>query len=160
MGSDVATLYTEHHDEIVRHLRVRSGCPRLAEDLASDVFSQAVATTRSKPDQLVSVGWLYVVAQRRLIDHWRSQKRHRDALAKSPTPPLCDEDVIELGGEVCEALAALTERQRAALCLRYLLDLPVGDVARELGCSYECATSLIARSRRRLTAEYEARRPQ
>jgi DNA-directed RNA polymerase specialized sigma24 family protein len=49
--------------------------------------------------------------------------------------------------ELVAAMRKLPARQRAALWLRYCEDLPVGDVARIMGCSEPAAKQLLLRGR-------------
>lgn len=93
------------------------------------------------------------------MDHWRrsaTRRRltvrlaHHDAL----TVPSGDSHQPE--DRVLEALSSLPDRQRAALCLRYLDDFSVNEVAESLGVRYQAAESLLARARRSFAAAYEA----
>ena len=47
--------------------------------------------------------------------------------------------------ELADALAALPERQRAAIVLRYYVDLPEAEIAELLGCRPTTVRSLVAR---------------
>ena len=48
-------------------------------------------------------------------------------------------------GEFADALAALPERQRAAIVLRHHLDLPDDEIAALLGCRRSTVRSLVKR---------------
>ena len=49
-------------------------------------------------------------------------------------------------------MRALTDRQRTAVALRYVLDLPEADVARIMGIARGTASATLATARRRLAA--------
>ena len=53
-------------------------------------------------------------------------------------------------------LADLNPMQRAALTLRYVDDLPVGDVARLLGRSVHATETLLVRAKRAFRIRYAA----
>lgn len=55
--------------------------------------------------------------------------------------------------ELMSALQALSERQRAAIVLRYYLDLPEGDIASTLDCAPATVRSLLSRGLRQLRIE-------
>lgn len=80
-------------------------------------------------------GWVYVVAMNQLRDHWRRTDRRRDREAD-----LGDSAADNTGGvatrlSVRDAIAVLPARQRQAVVLRYLADLPLADVADAMGCA-------------------------
>ncbi|RZV44900.1 MAG: sigma-70 family RNA polymerase sigma factor [Acidimicrobiales bacterium] len=145
-------LFDESYDSIVRFCVVRSGSSSVAEDIASATFADAARVTAAGDGNDVDVPWLYMVAQRRLIDHWRSAERHRNRIrrliewrAVDDTVPLVDDPTPAL---VQQALASLPDRQRALLTLRYLDDQSVADIAEAFDLSYRAAESALARARK------------
>jgi RNA polymerase sigma factor (sigma-70 family) len=56
---------------------------------------------------------------------------------------------------VREAVAALPDRQRAAVVLRYLADLPVAAVAEALDCAPGTVRSLTSQGIERLRRDFE-----
>jgi RNA polymerase sigma-70 factor (sigma-E family) len=69
----------------------------------------------------------------------RADERSRRALGR-----------IDNHADVVSALATLPPRQRAALVLRYFLDLPEAEVAAALGCSVGTVKSTVSRGLARL----------
>jgi RNA polymerase sigma-70 factor (sigma-E family) len=68
----------------------------------------------------------------------------------TPTPPAPPGPDVETGAVVHAALARLPARQRAALVLRFLCDLPVAETARILRCSQGNVKSLTSQGLARL----------
>jgi RNA polymerase sigma-70 factor (ECF subfamily) len=99
------------------------GDPAAAEDVAQEVAIVAIQDPR-KLD-----AWLRKVATRKAIDETRKRKRR-------PTVPLeAHHDPTDAPREAAlHLLAPLAPRQRAALTLRYVHDLPDDAIARALGC--------------------------
>ena len=67
-----------------------------------------------------------------------SSKRSRNRAELKATPPAetaANAAHLDIHDELFDALTALPPRQRAALVLRYFLDLPEAEVAAALGCS-------------------------
>lgn len=116
-----------------------------AEDLVQDVYLAALGRARDGSLQELSIGWLVTAARHRHIDRIRSAQRERRRLELVASTPPHDEHLA-----VPERLAALPERERLALVLRYVDDLTIAQVARALGASTHAAESLVARATRRL----------
>ena len=82
-----------------------------------------------------------------------SSKRSRNRAELKATPPAetaANAAHLDIQDELFDALAALPSRQRAALVLRYLLDLPETEVAAALGCSLGTVKSSTSRGLKRL----------
>jgi DNA-directed RNA polymerase specialized sigma24 family protein len=121
-----------------------------AEDLVHDVFLNALARARRGELRSVSVGYLTTAVRHRWIDRWRAEEREhrRVAMVQSIAP--------EVPGSAAlppVMLAALPDRERTAVVLRYIDDLPVAKVASEMGIGTRAAESLLARALRRLRRE-------
>ena len=82
-----------------------------------------------------------------------SSKRSRNRAELKATPPaetVANAAHLDIHDELFDALAALPPRQRAALVLRYFLDLPEAEVAAALGCSLGTVKSSTSRGLKRL----------
>ena len=79
-------------------------------------------------------GWVYVVAMNQLRDHWRRHERRR---GRAPLPDFVVDNTSTVATRVSvrDAIATLPPRQREAVVLRYLADLPLADVADAMGCA-------------------------
>jgi RNA polymerase sigma-70 factor (ECF subfamily) len=131
----------------------------LAEDLTSETFMSAVSAFQRATVEDWTVGWLIVVARRRLVDHWRRQARE-DRLARSLEADDLSgaADEWEATLDVERALAALDRlppHHRVVLVLRYLDGLPVAEVACEVGRGFHATEALLQRARRALRRAYE-----
>jgi RNA polymerase sigma-70 factor (sigma-E family) len=84
--------------------------------------------------------------------HGRAKRsRNRAELTATPPPETASNAAhLDIHDELFDALAALPPRQRAALVLRYLLDLPEAEVASALGCSLGTVKSSTSRALTRL----------
>ena len=149
--AQLEALFDESYDSILRYCAVRSGSQAVAEDIASATFVDA-ARAAAVGTAEVDLNWLYMVARRRMIDHWRSAERQRNRLRRLIDWRAVDESVDLVGDPtpalVHQALASLPERQRALLALRYLDDQSVAEIADAFGISYRAAESALARARK------------
>jgi RNA polymerase sigma-70 factor (ECF subfamily) len=105
-----------------------------------------VRAARSGQVATIGIGWLITTARRVWLDRLRADGRERARLgvvASNPPPP-SDEP-----GGAADVLAGLNDRERTALVLRYVDDLPVPQVADLLGTTVRATESLLQRAKRR-----------
>jgi RNA polymerase sigma-70 factor (ECF subfamily) len=156
--TDVAELYTQYHDSLVRLLWRRTGDRDRAEDLAQEVFVRALETPPSNPRP-----WLFAVALNLARDDGRQAVRQgqklallrREAEAGGASAPPADAAVeaAERANAVRAALAALTEQDRAALLLK-AEGFDYGEIAAALGLAKGAVGTTLARARKRLVEAF------
>lgn len=97
---------------------------------------------------VLKVSWVITVGRNRLIDQWRRSARHEHRLSQLFTsqPGV----VTSVDDDLLAWIAELPASQRAVVVLHYLDDLPVDEVANQLGKSYKSTESLLARARQSL----------
>jgi RNA polymerase sigma factor (sigma-70 family) len=106
----------------------------------SDCFQEAVISAlRAYPDLRDDRnlrGWLFTIAHRKVLDHHRSTARRPVPVPEVPdggaSAPVVD-------GDLWDAVGRLPDKQRGAIALRYLGDLPYADIGVVLGCSEAAA---------------------
>ena len=106
----------------------------------SDCFQESVLSAlRAYPDLRDDRnlrGWLFTIAHRKVLDHHR-------ATARRPVPvpevPERSSPAPSLDGDVWGVVRRLPDKQRGAIALRYLGDLPYADIGVVLGCSEAAA---------------------
>ena len=128
-----------------------------AEDVAQDVLLRLwTHAAEWKPGGARMTTWLHRVALNLCLD--RRARRREAALdphvePSDPRPPVTD--LIherEVAARVNEALAALPDRQRAAIALCHYQELGNIEAAAVMEVSVEALESLLARGRRALKA--------
>jgi RNA polymerase sigma-70 factor (ECF subfamily) len=127
-------FYESHFDRVARALTLACGDRDLAHDAAQEGFARALRHWRKVRDMDRPDGWVYVVAMNQLRDHWRRAGRRR---GRTPEPEYVADDTSAVATRVSvrDAIATLPPRQREAVVLRYLADLPLADVADAMGCA-------------------------
>ena len=110
-------------------------------DHGPDCFQEAVLSAlRAYPevrDARNLRGWLFTIARHKVLDHHRASARRPPPVAASPdhaAVPRPSDD-----GDLWRAVGRLPDKQRTAIALRYLGDLPYIDIAAVLGCSEAAA---------------------
>ena len=130
-------------DEVVRTRRaalVGYAClfasPSEAEDLVQEALVRTFARRRSFTDPFAAEGYVRAAVRTAFLDGTRRRKawRSREHLfvaddVRSP------EAGVTAGIDVGAALRELSPRERTCTVLRYFDDMPVGDIAAELGLS-------------------------
>lgn len=121
-----------------------------AEDLVQEAYTAVLRQFRADAGKDLQIGYVITAIRHRFLDRLRSAAREerRMRLVAVTEDAAIDEASPETS--VVTQLAGLPERDRAALVLRYVDDLPVPEVADALGLSVHAAESLLARARARL----------
>ena len=136
---------------LLRIAYLLTGDRHSAEDLVQEVLEQMYVKWRRIH------GMPEAYARRALVNRSANRWRRR---GRRPEAPLAGHDVaapdhsehVVVRDAVLSALRTLPPRQRAAVVLRYLEDLPVAEVARALDCSEGNVKSSVSRGLVRLRA--------
>lgn len=135
-----ATLFDAFFEKIRRYAYFHTGDESLADDLASEVFSQALESIDGFTDRGGTIGpWLYGIAKNVVASHFRKaagkQTISLEEAAYAPAPD-CPEDeaLTNLSHEdLYEALSILSGDQKAIVLLRFIEGFDVNTVAKIVG---------------------------
>ncbi|SEB29896.1 Sigma-70, region 4 [Streptomyces misionensis] len=131
-------FFEAHQGGVLRFLTSKAG-PEDGGEIFSQAFEEFFEWWPKNPEHPKPVAMLYRIARCRLNDHFRRRGRvltlETGDLAEIAARGTCPDELADLIRRVDlgRALAELTERERQALALRYLADLPVKDCAEVLG---------------------------
>jgi RNA polymerase sigma-70 factor, ECF subfamily len=125
-----------------------------AEDILQDVFIRIHAHIHELRDENHLEGWMYSIARRAIIDHYRSRKVTGELLEDLPDEdPRREEEpdaAMELAGSLREMVEALPEPYREALLLTEFGNLTQVEMAEKLGISLSGAKSRVQRGRQKI----------
>ena len=126
-------------DPVWRFL-VSSVGPLDAEDCFQETFISALrAYPRLRPDSNLRA-WVMTIANRKALDAHRARARRALPVADPASLQSAREDAPGARDETLwRAVGDLPARQRSAVVLRYVADLPHRDIAVAIGCSEEAA---------------------
>lgn len=143
-----AAWYTGEHPRLLASLVFIAGDLESARDATDEAFARALAQWNRVKAMASPAGWTYRVAlnlvkrrhrraalERRLLGHERP-----DHAPQIPEPAV----------ELWDAVRRLPERQRTAVVLRYLGDLPELEVASAMGVTRGTVASTLASARANL----------
>jgi RNA polymerase sigma factor (sigma-70 family) len=143
-------LLDEHAAAVHRFLVGSVG----AQD-AEDAFQEAMAAALAAyppPHGRNLKGWLFTVAHRKALDVHRARARRPVPVAAPPEAGASDPDRPD--DALWALVAGLPERQRHVVLLRFVADLPHGDVAAALGTTEQAARRALSDALARLRKEY------
>jgi RNA polymerase sigma-70 factor (ECF subfamily) len=154
-------IYESSHPKLFRYVMARVGDQRLAEDLTSTVFVEALKsidtfTSRGRP----LLAWLYSIARNTVNYHHRSSFRRKVSNGllgfrgrqDQPQPPagegsqMGDPATEVERWDLREAISHLSGDQREAIILRYFVGLTTPEVAKVLGKHERAVYSLQTRA--------------
>lgn len=148
-------LYIRHAPESIRLAFLMTSDGPLAEDLVQEAFIKVAGRFRHLRDANAFDAYLRRTVVNLCTSHHRHRRVERDYVAREASRPPASVAPPDIGDrdELRAALATLPLRQRAAVVLRYYLDLPEQQVAQTLGCSVTAARSLVFRAMETLRAQ-------
>jgi RNA polymerase sigma-70 factor (ECF subfamily) len=147
-------FYRREFRAVVGLAYVLSGSRSGAEELAQDAFAAAYREWARVGGLDKPEAWVRRAVANRSVSRFRRLAAESRALARLGHPTQVTEMASE-SAHVWSEVRRLPHRQAQAIALRYLLDLPVADVADALGCSVETARTHLRRGRATLAERME-----
>ena len=130
--------YRRHADGLKRVAFLLTGSDAVAEDVVQDVFVRCGPRLASVDRPL---GYLRTAVVNECRSRFRRDERERASLERV-APVELPHTVIE----TLDALDRLDGRKRAAIVLRYFVDIPDDDIAAILDCRPSTVRSLVRRA--------------
>ncbi|MGJ8697236.1 MAG: RNA polymerase sigma factor [Verrucomicrobiaceae bacterium] len=154
-SSAYGELIHRYHETIYAFLHQLTGNREDAEDLTQDTFLHARKKLATFKPHLPFRPWLFTIARRLTIAHWRRLK---------PTLPLFDDDHPATKDRTTHDSAALwtiaknalKRDEFTALWLHYQEDLSIKEVARVLRKTVTHTKVILHRTRKKLRKELES----
>jgi RNA polymerase sigma-70 factor, ECF subfamily len=148
-------LYEASFRRLTAQLYAQIGDLEEAKDCVQEAFVRAWSRRRSLDRAQHPEAWVRTTAYRLAVSRWRRTTRGRRdpdrAVSARLTTPGADETHVA----VVSALRRLPDDQRRALVLHHIADLPVAEVARELGAPEGTIKARLSRGRTALATLLE-----
>ena len=145
-SNDFDAFFAEHYWPIVRSLTAAFGDQEAAAEAVQDGFIKAYARWRRVRGLDSPAGWVRHVALNKLRDQHRKTQRVRRAEDAAGVL----EDAYDLPpehDEIVRLLAPLPDRQRTAMALYYIEDLPISEIAVSMGISQGAVKAHLSQAR-------------
>jgi RNA polymerase sigma-70 factor (ECF subfamily) len=152
-SADFDSFFDQHIGRTQRLLEVMLGDASLAEDAAQEAFARAFRQWGSVAEMTSPAGWVLTVGLNFARDSLRRQNRWLRRPKEPTFASLSSGALIDL--DLVSQVRALPLRQRQAIVLHYLEDLPLAEVAVQMNCALGTVKSTLhaAISRLRLNTE-------
>ena len=163
-----ARLYDAYADRVWRTVaRLLGGCEGAVADVVQETFLAAAKSARGfDPARGALWAWLWGIARTQTLLHLRRRARH--AREKRPYPrgwddpagdPLDEVLLRESADLVRLTLLELPEEYGRVLTAKYLLDVPIEEIARTERLSVVAARSKVARAREAFRTSFRRHEP-
>jgi len=144
------TLVEQHRNAVWAYLVSVAG-PANAPDLLQDTLLSALRAYPSVRDASNLRSWLLSVAHSRVVDDVRRRQRRPEVVTDDlPHDAVADPTIDD---ELWTRVRRLPEKQRHAVVLRFVGDLPYADIADLVGCSEPAARQNVRAALARLREE-------
>lgn len=158
-----SSIFARYYDPIFRYCVLRTGNPTAAEDLAMDVFTEALAALpRYRWEGRPLLAWLFSIARIRAASNARSGSARRRASAEeivAAGQPQQDNGLDEACIEARRLLGRMDGPTAEALVLRFVVDCSFEQIADLLGIAVSTVKMrvyrAIAKARRVMGVEDE-----
>lgn len=148
MGEDFQQWYEREYRRVLAGCTAMSGDYGLAREATDEAFTRALQAWNRVSVMSAPGGWTQTVALNLLKRARRRRRLERVFLSRCPVPAAHEVPLTNV--DLWEAVRALPPRQRTAVVLRYLHDLPEGQVALAMGISRGAASAALSAARARL----------
>ncbi|MEY2420983.1 MAG: polymerase sigma-70 factor, subfamily [Acidimicrobiaceae bacterium] len=149
----IGQLYRTYNPSLVRFFAGQA--PAVKEDLAQEVWLSVAASLASfEGGEGQFRAWLFTIARRRTIDHWRLVRRRPPEVAEEildlaqAEPP----DWFAIQSAIAELTSGLTDEQTEIVLLRVVAGLSVEQVATMVGKTPGAVRVVQHRALRRLAS--------
>jgi RNA polymerase sigma-70 factor (sigma-E family) len=140
----VTELYRAHLPGATRLAYLLTGDRTAAEDVAQEAFLRVASRLGALRDERAFGAYLHRAVVNRVRNRARRLTLERAHLRPAPEP-VAELPDLATRERLWQALQRLPHRQRAALVLRFYLDLSEADTAERLGCRPGTVKSSVAR---------------
>ncbi len=158
--SAFAALYRRYVDRIYRYVYSRVGRKVDAEDLTARIFTEAMEGLEGYREQGTFSAWLFTIAHRCVVDHYRQKRPTRpldealDTVGEGPNPlaEVVREERLE---HLAQLVRILDEEKQELLRLRFAGELTYREIGEIVGRSEGAVKMAVHRLLRRLEEAWE-----
>ena len=157
-GADVDSLETLYRSELPRFVRAASaiaGDEAAGKDAVQEAFVRAVKRRTSFRNDAPLEAWVWRIVINEALAARRRRASERERAVEQPTAPSTNH-LPEQDAAVRAWIAALPERQRLAVFLRYFADLDYRSISAALEVEVGTVSATLAAAHAALRRSFEA----
>jgi RNA polymerase sigma-70 factor (ECF subfamily) len=140
-------FYANSFQRLVGQIQAMIGNRDEAQECVQEAFVRAWSHRRTLAKAHSPEAWVRTTAYRLAVSRWRRTVRGRRAPDRAVQPDLTAKPPDESRVALMTALEQLPADQRRALVLHHLCDLPVAEVAAEVGAPVGTVKARLSRGR-------------
>jgi RNA polymerase sigma-70 factor (ECF subfamily) len=153
-----ALLYDRYVQRLYHYCYHRTNNVHDAEDLTSQTFLAALEAFPHQARDGHFAAWLFTIARNKVVDHYR--RRPHAALDEARQPAShgdlgSETENSQEKGMLLRAIGGLSEEEQELIRLRYVAELPFGEIAKALHKSEDATKKMLYRLLRRLKSQME-----
>ena len=143
------------HDRAVHRFLIATVGPIDADDVYQETWLAALRAYPQLTDASNLKGWVFTIAHRKAIDHVRARARRATPVAEPADLPEAGaaESAAVADEELWTAVAALPDKQRTAVALRFIADSAYAEIATAMEISEPAARRNVHEGLKRLREE-------
>jgi RNA polymerase sigma-70 factor, ECF subfamily len=159
----VVEFYRSYSPKILRYLAQKLPNREDAEDLANDVFLEAIDSLSLLEKEENISAWLYKIAHNKMVDFYRRKKIKSVLLSRIPFLEIVSSEINQpefqfeknkIRDSIELTLRSISRKYREILKLRYEERIPVKMLAIKLNLSFKATESLLFRARQSFKLAY------
>jgi RNA polymerase sigma factor (sigma-70 family) len=152
----IQSLLDAHARDVHRFLTATVG-PLDADDVYQETWLAALRAYPGLGDASNLRGWLFTIAHRKAIDHVRARARRPTPVPEPAdlpeAPPAPDTTAPQADDGLWVSVAALPDKQRTAVALRFIADSAYAEIATAMEISEPAARRNVHEGLKRLREE-------
>ncbi|KKQ34056.1 MAG: RNA polymerase sigma factor, partial [Microgenomates group bacterium GW2011_GWA2_37_6] len=162
----VNEFYKQNSARILSYLLKRLPTQEDAEEIANDVFLEAIDSLNLlKKDENLEA-WLVRIAHNKMVDYYRKRKIKSLLLSQVPYLQIIAKEIHQpefqfeknrIRDKIEKTFYQLSYHYRKILRLHYEENIPIKQIALEFDLSFKATESLLFRARKQFQIAYESR---
>ncbi len=150
-------LFDAYYDRIYAYTYRRVGSIPVAEDIAACVFEDALrGIRRMRWEGKPVAAWLYRIASRRIVDHYRDRQNHATSADEQVAAMDNPFERVTEQAAVWTAMTQLNSREQEIIRLSFFDELSAAEIAGLWNCTTNSVYVRLHRALKRLKTILEA----
>ncbi|HSW98047.1 MAG TPA: sigma-70 family RNA polymerase sigma factor [Candidatus Saccharimonadales bacterium] len=160
----VVDFYNFYAPKILRYLTKKLPHKEDAQEIANDVFLEAIDSLALLEKRENIQAWLFKIAHNKMVDYYRKKKIKSLLLSQVPYLEIVANEIHQpefqfekdkIRDKIEMTLHQLSEKYQKILRMHYEENVPVKEIAAVFNLSYKAAESLLFRARKEFQYMYE-----